>query len=115
MDIVEFHLYFLLGLTSISLSGFICISCHRSTYPCRNTLRPYRNSHQSAVPACHMRLPCSKSPVHSSRRLSRNNPRTRSCCNSYLLPGSTRWCSSPPPPRSNPQQPCLTSYAALPC
>merc|ERR1712192_158867 len=86
MDIVEIHLYFLLGLICISLSGFICISCHRSTYPCRNTLRPSRNSHHQSAAVCHKRLPYSRSPVHSSRRLSRNNPR----------------------------QPCLTSYSALP-
>merc|ERR1712181_56434 len=114
MDIVEIHLYFLLGLICISLSGFICISCHRSTYPCRNTLRPSRNSHHQSAAVCHMRLPYSRSPVHSSRRLSRNNPRTLSCYNSSL-PGNTQWCSSPPPPHSNPRQPCLTSYSALPC
>merc|ERR1712181_142249 len=102
MDIVEIHLYFLLGLICISLSGFICISCHRSTYPCRNTPRPSRNSHHQSAAVCHM------------RRLSRNNPRTLSCYNSSL-PGNTQWCSSPPPPHSNPRQPCLTSYSALPC
>ena len=112
IDIVEFHMYFLLGLTCISLSGFICISCHRSTYPCRNTPRPCRNSRRSAAAAvCHTPPPCSNSLAHSSRPLYRNNPPTPSCNPS--LPGSTRWRSNPSPPRNNPQQPCLTSYAAL--
>ena len=110
-DIVEFHLYFLLGLTCISLSGFICISCHRSTYPCRNILHLCCNSRRSAAP-CHTPPPCSKCQCHSIRPLSRNNLPPSCSSNSPPL-GSTQWDSNSSPPRNNPRQPCLTSYAAL--
>ena len=111
-DIVEFHLYFLLGLTCISLSGFICISCHRSTYPCRNILHLCCNSRRSAAP-CHTPPPCSKCQCHSIRPLSRNNLPPSCSSNSPQTLGSTQWDSNSSPPRNNPRQPCLTSYAAL--
>ena len=98
----------------ISLSAsFICISSHRSTYPCRNILRLCRNSCRPAPPCHTPPPPCSKCPGHSSRPPSRSKPPPSCSSSSPPPPGSTRWRSNPSPPHNNPGQPCLTSYAAL--